>query len=261
MFRISLVCLLLSSSTFAGDELLPSPTVSNIRQLVPNESANHPLGETLCPPCGFEVGRQGQIQSELLHEYNVSAYINFPAGVRVFEATYSTVVTTPSAAYQVYETSVNITNDSTWNNTPGPTVTIGAVLINVPASPTEFIEVQSSPLAALCQWAIDASATVKLVNRQNSSGTAVRMGFQQIRLKAYLRGDTDLNDHVNFTDFLIFRFYFDTDTSGLTQLERFQRGDYDGDGDVDFTDFLQLSANFDQRLLDNLLVMIRKTAH
>jgi len=250
MFRISFIFLLLYSSTFAGDELLQSPTISNIRQLVPNESANHPLGETLFPPGGFEVGRQGTIRSELLHEYNVSTYMGYVAGVRVFEATYSTLVTPPSAAYQVYETIVNITNNSTWNNTPGPAATIGAALINVPASPTEFINVSSSPLAALCQSAIDTGATVKLVSRQNSSGTVVRMGFQQIRLEAYLRGDADLNDHVNFTDFLILRFYFGTDTSGLTQLEKFQRGDYDGDGDVDFTDFLQLNANFDERLFD-----------
>lgn len=241
--------LLLCSSVFAGDELLQGPITSNIRKLVPNESANNPLGETLFPPGGFEVGRAGQIQSELLHKYDVSAYVGFPAGVRVFQATYSATATPPSAGYQVYETSVSVTEASTWANTPGPAAVIGQP-VDVPASQSGNISMQSAPLAARVQAAIGAGKPLKLVSLQNSTGTTVRMGFQNLRVEAYLKGDADRNDHVNFTDFLIIRLNFGTDTSGLTQLARFGRGDFDGDGDVDFTDFLQLSANFDERLLD-----------
>ena len=244
------VLVLLCARVFAGDELLSVPITSNIRKLVPNESANNPLGETLFPPGGFEVGREGQIQSELLHKYDVSAYVGFPAGVRVFQVTYSTTAAPPSAAYQVYETSVSVTEASSWANTPGPAAVISALLVNVPASQSGKIGVQSAPLTARVQGAIDAGKRLVLVSLQDSTGTTVRMGLQNLRVEVYLKGDADRNDHVNFTDFLIIRLHFGTDTSGLTQLARFERGDFDGDGDVDFTDFLQLSANFDQRLSD-----------
>ena len=53
----------------------------------------------------------------------------------------------------------------------------------------------------------------------------------------YLRGDTNLNDHVGFGDFTVLSTLFG-------QGREWTEGNYDGTGVVEFSDFLSLSRNF-----------------
>ena len=56
-------------------------------------------------------------------------------------------------------------------------------------------------------------------------------------------GDTDLNEVVEFTDFLLLTEDFGTACDG-TALACWQQGDFNTDGRTDFADFLELSAAF-----------------
>lgn len=52
-----------------------------------------------------------------------------------------------------------------------------------------------------------------------------------------LRGDLDLNNDVDFADFLVL-------SSNFGEQGGWSDGDVTGDGDIDFADFLWLSGNF-----------------
>ena len=64
-------------------------------------------------------------------------------------------------------------------------------------------------------------------------------GFQlyEATWNLYTEGDADLNDEVNFVDFLIL-------SENFGQEGTWREGDFDGDGTVGFSDFLALSENF-----------------
>jgi hypothetical protein len=57
----------------------------------------------------------------------------------------------------------------------------------------------------------------------------------------YLRGDTNLNDHVGFGDFTAL-------SRGFGVGREWTDGNYDGNDRTDFADFLVLSSNFGQRI-------------
>ena len=69
---------------------------------------------------------------------------------------------------------------------------------------------------------------------------AVRFGNFKMSVTAVPKltaGDANLDNEVNFADFLIL-------SENFGQAGAWREGDFDGDGTVDFPDFLALSANF-----------------
>ena len=64
-------------------------------------------------------------------------------------------------------------------------------------------------------------------------------GFQlyEATWNVYADGDANLDDEVNFADFLIL-------SENFGELGDWRQGDFDGDGQIRFPDFLALSANF-----------------
>jgi len=65
------------------------------------------------------------------------------------------------------------------------------------------------------------------------ANAAQQNGFAE----AYLKGDTNLNDHVGFGDFTVLSTWFG-------KGREWTEGNYDGTGVVEFADFLTLSRNF-----------------
>lgn len=78
------------------------------------------------------------------------------------------------------------------------------------------------------------------VSRRWSSFDPERFAMQYVPA---IPGDTDLNEAIEFADFLVLNEFYGTDCDG-TPLACWKQGDFDGSGKTDFPDFLELSASF-----------------